>query len=231
MKVKITIVLFLLLSSSIKAQDNYMALSFGGGIPMGDFAKHTNIYSHGYANTGFMADYSGAYYPIDYIGIAGSARFTSNLLKQNEVRRDLYNLLPEDTPVDPNARLDIGKWDVISLTFGPQFTYPTSIVDIDVYFLAGLNIVNSPKMELSAEDSSGELLSTSLTSQSARFGWDAGINLRFKLSESSGIRVFVGYQHTTVKGELRGSGSEGTPGNYVPKIDLINSGIGLVYRL
>lgn len=231
MKVKLTIGLFMLLSCLIKAQDNYMALSFGGGIPMGDFAKSTDIYSHGYANTGFMADYSGAYYPIDYIGIAGSARFTSNLLKQDEVRRDLFALLPDGTPDDPNARLDIGKWDVISFTFGPQFTYPTSFVDIDIYALVGLNIVNSPKMELQVQDSGGDLVETSLTSQSARFGWDAGINLRFKLSESSGIRVFVGYQHSSVKGELRGSGIEGTPENYIPKIDLINSGIGLVYRL
>lgn len=230
MKIRIA-VLLLFIASLLQGQDNYMALSFGAGLPIGDFADNADIYTHGYAKTGFMADYSGAYYPIDYIGIAGAARFTSNLLQQDEARRDLIDLIPGDIPEDVNARVDLGKWDVISFSVGPQFTYPTSIVDFDVYFLVGLNIVNSPKLEVTVETSPDEFISTSATSQSARFGWDAGINLRFKLSENSGIRVFVGYQHSSVKGELRtGEGSNGED-NYLPKIDLINSGIGLIYRL
>lgn len=229
MKIRLSILL-VFIAALTHAQSNYMALSFGGGFPMADFASSTDIYTHGYANTGFMADYSGAYYIYDYVGFAGNIRFTSNLLKEDEVRRDLRALLPEDLPADIPTRLDVGRWDVISLTVGPQFSYPAGRVEFDAYFLVGLNVVSPPLLELTVEPTPGEYISTKLSSQNARFGWDAGINIRFNLSETSGLRFFVGYQHTSVKGELRGENG-GQSGDYTPKIDLINSGIGLIYRL
>lgn len=229
MKIRLSIV-FITLVALTQAQTNYMALSFGGGFPMADFAKNTDIFTHGYANTGFMADYSGAYYVYDYVGFAGNVRFTSNLLKEDEVRRDLSALLPEDMPADLPTRLDVGRWDVISLTVGPQFSYPTARVEFDAYFLVGLNIVNAPTLELTVERAPDDYVSTKLSSQNAQFGWDAGINIRFNLSETSGLRFFLGYQHTSVSGELRGENG-GQSGDYTPKIDLINSGIGLIYRL
>ena len=61
-----TLIYFMLVFTSytISAQDNYMSLSFGASKPLGNFALADDILSDGYALTGFMADYSGAYYPL-----------------------------------------------------------------------------------------------------------------------------------------------------------------------
>ena len=68
-----SIVLFLsLVLSTGYAQRSYLGLSFGASIPSEEFANKSVIEDGGYAEPGFVIEFSGAYIFDYYIGIAGS---------------------------------------------------------------------------------------------------------------------------------------------------------------
>ena len=177
-----------------------MALSFGLGNPLGDYAKNETLADHGFAIKGFMADYSGAYYLTDYIGIGGSIKFNQNVLDYEAVKTELLRLLPEDP--DTTASLNIGYWSIVSFGIGPQFTLPIgSKLNFDVYAFPGLHIVTSPKLELTAEIE-GVPHYYSVTAQNLRLGFEAGASIRIKLGSNTGLRIFASYLQTSSKGEI-----------------------------
>ena len=228
MKIKL-IILLLLTALIINAQDNYMSLSFGVGNPLGDFAKSESLSTDGFANLGFMADYSGAYYPFYYIGIGGSVKFNQSAIEAEKVKQELIDLLPQEI-TDAINRVDMGYWSNVSFGVGPQFTLPLNIIDIDLFVFPGLHIVAPPRMDLSVEISGTEYYTT-LSSQNLRFGIESGINVRLNLGETAGIRLFASYLQTSSKGELEWSEDQAERIQFNRKIQIVNTGIGLIYKL
>ena len=230
---KFRIILLLLVIASIsKAQDNYMALSFGIGNPLGDYAKTESLANHGYALKGFMIDYSGAYYLTKYLGIGGSILFNQNTLEKGIIREQLIDLLPEGA-IDSITNANLGFWSIVSFGIGPQFTLPIGKLNIDAYFFPGINITTHPKLELTAVIDN-EPYSTYISSQKVRFGIETGIAFRFALGETTGIRIFTSYLRTTAKGEvihIENQSGQPTEIDFSKTIHILNAGIGLVYKL
>lgn len=211
-----------------------MALSFGVGMPKGDYASSESLFSGGFAHNGFMAEYSGAYFRNKYFGVGGSLKFTSNLTNNEDVASELDKLRYADAPENTQVSYNIGQWNLVSVTAGPTLTYPIGNLNIDAFFHAGANFINQPDMELLGDMGTDGYYSVSLQTNSISFNFDTGLNLRYQLNESTGIRFFISYQQTTAKGDIMqhiDSAQELSLGNYHCKIQLLNTGIGLVYFL
>jgi hypothetical protein len=231
---KVSFLILALISLSLYSQDNYMALSFGRTFPQNDFAKSDSIYNNGFANMGFLAEYSGAYFFIDYVGLGGAAKFSSNMIDEEALINEFYSMLPDNTPESTMISSAPGIWKIVSIAAGPHLSYPINRLTIDGYFYLGFNIIYPPKMELAADLGSDGIYSISGDYKNLSLGFDTGMNIKYNLSDAMGIKVFVGYQQSAAKGDLTlyNSIDQGEATNpYSCKIQLINVGIGLVYIL
>ena len=233
MKIKISVIL-LFLAGILSAQENYMSISFGTGTPLGDFSNTSSLATDGYAAQGFMAEYSFGYYPIDYLGAGGSVKFIQNGVYKDELSDALLALLPDNPGVIiENPVFDVGLWRIVAIGVGPQLSLPTGKFCFDLHFYPGMHIVMPPQMALTAIVDE-QPTKYSLDSQSLRFGFETGFAIQFKMSESASLRLSSSYLQTSAKGEIKSKVSEGTENTEVEvtsKIQLINVGIGIAYRL
>ncbi len=216
----------------VSAQENYMALSFGLSNPIGDFSKTSSLASDGYAKTGFLADYSGAYYWANYIGLGGNIKFTQHTIDGDPAEEELINLLPESASASI-TEINIGFWYDVSFAIGPQFTYPVGPFSFDVYLFPGFHVVHPPNMEIVGKSSSN-YYSTVLSAQKLRFGIESGVALRINITETTGIRIFGSYLQTNSKGTITSKDKEGNSTGSVDlkrKIQMLNTGIGIIYKI
>jgi hypothetical protein len=232
MKIRLSLLL-IALPLFLMAQEHYMALTFGLGRPLGNFAKTESLATDGFAQNGFMADYSGAYYFVDFFAAGGNVKFNQSALWQDDLRDVLLDILPPEA-TDNITQFNTGFWSDVSLAIGPLVTLPIGIFSFDAYFYPGLHIVAHPRMYIEAEIN-GELAYTNLSSQNVRFGFESGINLRVKISSTAGLRFFGSYLQTSSSGEITttddsGNGSSQTV-KFDRKIEYLNTGIGFIYYL
>jgi hypothetical protein len=230
----VSLFIFVFFSFSLLGQENYMALSFGRSFPLGDFAADQSSLENGFAYTGFLAEYSGAYYLRKYIGFGGALKFSDNPINEQAVLDDFTELIPENSTADSALDYNFGQWNIVSMAVGPNISYPLGRIAFEAYFYAGCNIIYPPGMDITADLGADGIFSTSLETKNARFGFDTGLNIRYRLSESAGLKFIVGYQSSSVKGELIqhfSNGQKDIRSDYFCKIQLINAGIGLVYIL
>lgn len=233
MKTKISLLL-LFLAGIVHAQENYMSLSFGSGTPIGDYANTTSLANEGFAIQGLMGDYSGAYYPVDYWGIAGTIKFNQNSIDRDATRDALIDLIPETPPGNNDVTLDLGYWSIVSIGIGPQFTLPAGKFSFDAYFLPGLHIIAPPKMQLIIHDGEDSKVYRGET-QNLRFGFESGIAFRYQIGSNTGLRLSASYLQTSSKGELlsdlAGQVDSNKEVDFTTKIQIVNIGIGLVIRM
>lgn len=232
MKKTLLSIIFILSVAMLYGQDNYMSLSFGGAIPIGDFGKSENILNDGFAETGFAGDYSAAWYLSQNFGIAGNVLFVTSPINQSKAREGLESLVPEDFPTDSIRSLELEGWNVINLFVGPQITIPVSNFNFDFYALGGMSIVIPPKMRIQA-NYQGQSFETVLSAQNVRLGAELGTAIRYNLNENYGFRLFASSLFTSTTGDLEQkiSGGSNLKSDYKSPIQTFNVGFGLVYRL
>lgn len=221
------------ISCVLQAQDNYMALSFGAGVPLGDYASTVSLSSDGFALNGFMAEYSGAYYLINYLGVGGAIKFNQSALNKEKIQDALLEVLTDGT-LDSITQSNLGFWSIVSLGVGPQFSLPAGRFVFDFYFFPGMHIVTPPKLELTAIiDGNPEY--TTVSSQKLRFGFETGASLQIHINETTGLRLSASYLETSSKGSVKGreqtNGSEIENAEFTRRILIVNASIGLVYIL
>ena len=237
MKTKLLLFISLVLSILGRSQDNYMALCFGKGMAMGDFAKTEDVFNNGFANGGFAASYSGAYYPFKKLGLAGAIGFNTNYLNIEESKKSLFDLFPEEYfPTDYTDNSELGQWNLVFIHVGPQFSWPTGNLCIDVFLLGGIDLIFSPGMEVNITDNANpeNKYYSALSTNNASLGFDGGVALRYQLNDETGIRIYTNYLHSSAKGSLYRENKLGQIKNeedYKTKIQIQNIGLGLVYRL
>lgn len=230
MKTKI-IILLLAITGIVTAQDNYMSLTFGVGNPLGDYASITSLTNSGYAIQGFMADYSGVYYPIDYVGIGGAIKFNQNAVDKKAVSEALLDLLPSEPEAEIESPVfDIGLWRIVAIGVGPQLTLPAGKLSFDGYIYPGLHVVMPPQMSLTAIVD-GEPTKLSVEAQNLRFGFEAGLALRYKINSTTGLRLVASYLQTSSKGEILNDIAGDSEADFSTKIQMVNIGLGVYYRL
>jgi hypothetical protein len=218
------------------SQDNYMSLSFGVGIPLGDFGSSDNLTTDGFAEQGFTGEYTGLYLLTDFLGIGGNVKYSSNGISNSKLRTKLKDEIPEDFPIDSLAiTTNFGIWKQIALLAGPHFTIPVSRINIDVYAMAGVNFVMPPKMEISAVVDN-EWYLREFSANTVSYAVDLGFALRFHLNEDYSLRFYSSYFLSKSKGKIReeinqGGNSEPSESDFSGDIRSLHAGIGIVYRL
>jgi len=231
---KFFIIFFLFLPNILCGQYNYMALNFGLSHPFGSYANNKDLTTDGFAFNGLTADYSGAYYLTRFFGIAGDIKYTSNTIDDNKVRKLLESEIPFEFTGDTAVTYSLGYWKHVSFLAGPLFTVSKGNLSADVYALAGLSIIMNPSMDVTVVVGNERYRRTT-SPEYARFGFDIGAGLRYKLNDKYGIRVFASYFQSSAKGKIQDEININTTQidikTYSTQVQTLNVGIGIVYVL
>ncbi len=191
----LNIILLLLVSNSFAQDESFLGLSFGTAIPQGKFAEQ-DFYDKetGYANTGFMFAFDGAWFPDDYLGIGGTVTFASNNPDKNAYKEDLRQYIIDSTDLeevlDENFVVDYGVWKYLNIFIGPNFTYPLGRFNIDARILAGVSFGWQPSQEIDATDEIESTFSRKVEGKAkAALGYCVGGGVRYAFKSGYVLRV------------------------------------------
>jgi len=225
----------LLLPFSLNGQNSFMALSFGGNIPLQDFAKDTRLTHHGFALSGFTGDYSGAFFLKKNIGLSGNIRYASNSVNENAILDLLAEGFPSDFPLSDEPSYITGFWKYVSVLTGPEYTFTSKRINFDLYTQVGLNFVLPIQMSTYAANFD-DYYDRRLDIRTVNLAIEAGCALRYHLNAYSSVRIHLGWFLSKCKGEITEVMEvQGTRTSdnieYSCLINSVNAGIGIAYRL
>jgi hypothetical protein len=195
-RITTTILLTLALSltlSTASGQRSFLGLSFGGSIPGEEFAKKSLEEDGGYAESGFVIEFTGNYIFDYYFGISGSATFSNNGMDRVAFGEDiLAGLPPANLPEDAIVDIKVGNWMYTNIMAGPLVTLPIWKLNIDLRAIAGLSIMLSPPQEIYIQVD-GEEFFDKRSNQNVSFAYMFGPAIRFNFSESTALRLSADY--------------------------------------
>jgi len=232
---KYLLISLLLLPLSLLSQSNFMAISFGGNLPLKNFASYNDLTQHGFALNGFTGDYSGGFFLKKNLGIGGNIRYASNTLDEDALIDLLSEEFPIDFPLDGDPSYFSGFWKYISVLAGPEYTIQRERANIDLYMLTGINFVLPPEMSIYANNLD-DYYNRSLEVRTVNLGFEAGCALRYHINTYTSIRIHMSWFISTCNGNiikdkqvLGNKTSEKI--DYSCPINTLNAGIGVAYRL
>jgi opacity protein-like surface antigen len=202
---KLAWIILLVLGLPVNGQQNFASISFGAGIPLGDYALTGDLESDGYARTGGAIKFDAGYFPVSYFGIGGSFSFNSNYGIRDSMLHDMLTYVEEngssiiEIPDDAEIVYGSGFWNNIGLYLGPHFSIRASQrFYFDFRALAGLSILRPPDQELIIVFDATEIHSV-VSNQKVAFGFTAGAGMRFKLNESLALRMAVDFSQARAR--------------------------------
>ncbi len=232
---KIAFIMFLggLMASGLYGQRSFLGLSFGASLPSEEFAKKSLAEDGGYALTGFVIEFSGAYVFDYYIGIAGTFTFSSNSPDRDALKQDLIDAITGPVPPEiEEVIFNHGTWMYSNLMAGPFFTIPIAFMNLDFRAVAGLSILLSPPWELTVHTTEGTYFTTR-SGSTASFAYMLGTGIRFHINSNYAIRVSGDYFHskpTFSVDEKSAVGAATGKSTYDMSVGTINLNIGIAYR-
>ena len=217
------------------SQKSYLGLSFGASLPKQDFALNSLDENGGYALPGLLLDFSAAYIPDYYFGLAGTMTFGSNVPKVDQLKSDILDNIPEDIPEGVEAIFNYGSWIYTNVMTGPIVTLPIRKISIEARFLAGVSFLMSPPTELTVQTADSSYFQ-SRNARNVNFGYMAGGGIRYHVKEEYSFRLYADYFSSNASINLT---DENSPlgeiatekvSNYTLKVRTLNIGVGLAYR-
>jgi len=193
------LILILFLNQSFSQDESFLGLCFGGALPQGKFAE-SDFYdkSTGYANTGFMFSFDGAWFPDDYLGIGATVTFASNNPDKNQYKADFKQYLADSTDIgeilEDNFYVDFGVWKYLNIFVGPTVTYPIGRFNIDVRILGGVTFAWQPTQTIDATDVNESTFSRKISSKAVpALGFCVGGGVRYAFKSGYVLRVMCEY--------------------------------------
>ena len=231
-------IIILILAGCFSAtfSQSYLGLSVGLTLPREEYAAKSLQGNGGYALQGLMLDFSGAYVPDRFFGLAGTMTFGSNVPDADTLRQDILALLPGPFPADAEITFDYGSWIYSNLLVGPFLTLPLERIRFDLRAMTGLSFLMSPPMEMTVITTDATY-SHSRDPRAVNFAYSIGGGIRYGMSGGVNIRLYAGFFRSNTSIETKDdhivSGqSLGTEvSSYRMKISTLNIGIGLAYSL
>lgn len=225
---------FLFFSLVMSAQNNFMSLTLGRSSTLGEYGAEDNL-TDGFASSGIVADYSGAYFIKKYIGLGGGIKYSSNETNEGKIKKLLDAEIPSDIPSNANIIYNTGFWENVAVFAGPFFTLPVGNFNIDLYGFGGIGFVMPPPFDIIASTSDSQY-SRKTSSNQVSLALNAGLGFRYNINEKYAVRVHsdlyasnasmkVDTQLTTKNKNQSGSTE------YKARIEYMSYEIGLVYRL
>ena len=224
--------LFCLMISSTYGQRNYLGLSFGASLPGEEFAKKSLAEDGGYAEEGFVVEFSGVYIFDYYTGIAGTFTFSSNPPDRDQYGEDLKEAIPG--PLPPGTEIDIrmGNWMYSNLMAGPIVTIPLWKLNFDFRGVAGLSFMLSPPQEFYIQSGNEEYFERR-SGNTVNFAYVLGTGIRFNVHEAYALRLSADYFRSKPTFTVDDNGIAATiAGNssYEMKIGTVKVNLGIAYR-
>jgi hypothetical protein len=239
------IAIFISIIQSVSAQDeSFLGISIGGALPLGTFAGTEFRAGDGFAQTGFMFAFDGAWFPDDYMGIGGTITYASNNPDKEQYLEDLNNEFKSNFPelgefVDSNLIFDYGVWKYLNFYIGPSFTVPAGYFNFDFRVLAGLQLAWQPDQTINATYDSGSTFSRQINPKPVpTIGWSAGMGIRYAFKSGFVLRVSADYANskptftiTEITLDPDGLNPEQNDREYKMPIKNIQVGIGIAYNI
>ena len=194
----------------LKSQnESFVALNVGGAIPQGDFAKKDSVTGGlGYANSGFMFGFDGAFFPDDFLGIGGTITFVNSNIDQGKYKMDLFNHIKNEypdieIPDSIEVNYSLGAWRYINIMIGPQGTIRAGSFNIDIRALGGVSFVFQPQsmFQVYSEEDKINFSRTRSDKAKAGFGYTLGAGIRYEFKNNYIIRLSADYTGTKVSYE------------------------------
>ena len=233
MRKKMTALLLLcLVISSAYSQRNFLGLSFGASLPGEEFAKKSLDEDGGYAENGFVVEFSGAYIFDYYVGIAGTFTFSSNSPDRVQYGEDLKEAIPGPLPPDTEVDIQMGNWMYSNLMAGPIVTIPVWKLNFDFRGVAGLSFMLSPPQELYIVSGENEYFERR-SGKTVNFAYMLGTGVRFNVNTAYAIRLSADYFRSKPSFDVDENGIVGSitgKSSYEMNIGTVNINLGIAYR-
>ncbi|NIA10072.1 MAG: hypothetical protein GWP10_10175 [Nitrospiraceae bacterium] len=188
----------LLVTMTSLAQDNYLDMNFGVGVPLGDFSEN-GLENKGYAGPGFMMSFEGNYF-LGMFGFTGSLTYGMNFLDDVTLQDDLVERMKEHFPdavIPPDTKVQFvtSQWNGVNILVGPILSFPVSVIRIEARALGGLSFMMPPAWQMYIETDNEKFHSTS-SGQSVKLAYMLGAGVIYQTSGTYGIRLGVDYVGT-----------------------------------
>lgn len=211
-----------------KAQDKgYIAISLGGSLPLGDYAK--NSYDNsvsgdkmgaGFATFGMVADLSFNYKLTSQFGLLGQIGVITN-----GIDKDAYDKYL-------GSAVEINKsWSSAKVLIGVNYSFSMNKnLYVEPRVLIGILNVSAPEIWSS--------MSKNTSSSAVGFSYDIGVGARYNINNAVCLMGGIDYLGTgtnEIKGDVEVSGIGGNKytSSYTMKqaLSMINISVGVGYRL
>jgi opacity protein-like surface antigen len=241
MKLKYTfaIILLTLISLPILAQDaakSFVGISGGISAPLGNYSKTDmgtfNNWNNksGFAKTGFNVELEGAYYLFPKIGIGGVLNFSDHGRLNKSDAQKLGDSYTDAFAVDFTTVSASKRYQTLNLLVGPCLSLPFNKLTFDFRLLGGLTkSLSTPEISVQLEDDPANVF-TQKSSTASAFGWQAGIGLRYSITEKIALSIRGDY-FSTGGVKITNENRNNTAGRLVTKqaMSWINASLGLAY--
>lgn len=199
MKRTLLIIFALFTLASIQGQKSYLGINLGLSLPGTEFAGNEDLFSDGYAVSGFSIEFDGIYFPGSFFGIGGIIGFGSYYTLQDQYynsARDYLESHPDNPefvlPDRSEVTFESGFWNIINFMAGPELAVPFLNFQFGVRAMGGPSIIITPKRTLSYESTLEEMMvGTGGTDLSLSYMY--GASLMYFLSPGTSIRITADY--------------------------------------
>ena len=185
--------------TSINGQTSYIGINLGLSIPGAEFEGSQDLFSDGFAVSGFSVEFDGIYFPGSILGFGGMMGFGSYYTLQDKYFEGLSTYL-DANPDNPGFNIpdrsevlfESGFWSVFNLLAGPEIAVPFWNFQFGIRAMAGPSVVLSPQKTLSYESSQEKLL-VETGGSSISLSYIYGTSLMYFLNSGTSIRVAADY--------------------------------------
>lgn len=193
----LVIICFLFLE--ISGQENYFGINLGASIPKDQLAASTDIFSNGYAMSGFSIQFDGIYFPMSLVGVGGMLGFGSLYMDNSTYLDGFVDYLgtnPEysglSIPAAGDFKITPGFWNYFNVFVGPELALPVGRFQFGLRAMGGLSSSFYPKIEVSYSDDTDSYYSETRGAHIA-LGYTYGGGLMFKLNSGSALKLSADY--------------------------------------
>lgn len=193
----ILLVLFTLLT--VNGQNSYIGINLGLSMPGTELAGSQDLFSDGFAVSGFSIEFDGIYFPGSIFGIGGIMGFGSYYTLQDQYYNKVRDYL-ESHPENPEFELpdrsevtfESGFWNIINFMAGPELAVPFWNFQFGVRAMGGPSVIITPKRTMSYETIlENMLVETGGTDISLSYMY--GASLMYFLNQGTSIRIAADY--------------------------------------
>ena len=225
---------FLFIPMLLAAQSNFMSLTLGKSSTLGEYGSMEAL-TDGFATSGIVADYSGAYFISKYAGFGGSVKYSSNPTDEAKIKKLLSQQIPSEIPSNVDTMYNTGFWKNVSVMAGPFFTLPAGNFNIDLYGFGGIGFVMPPPFDIVASNTDNYYSRTS-SSRQVSWAFNAGAGFRYNLNDNYALRFhsdfFASSASMKIHTELTTKDKNvSDTEKYRTLIEFLSLQVGLVYRM